>query len=150
MNKGDRKLVHEFANAFSVRSKSMGSGNSRFTVLTRTLRTDSSYSDAAMDSIEARFFRRFAIRGSLKKAERSNKHDWGVDQNRNNGVFGAASYRNGEVVGASAPELGLENKGRTILEKMGWKAGSGLGAINNQGILQPVAHVVKTNKAGLG
>jgi len=37
-----------------------------------------------------------------------------------------------------------------MLEKMGWSTGTGLGAVNNQGILQPVSHVVKTTKAGLG
>ncbi|GJC87324.1 protein SQS1 [Colletotrichum liriopes] len=59
-------------------------------------------------------------------------------------------YRDGEVVGGSAPELGQENKGRAMLEKMGWSSGTALGALNNKGIMQPVAHVVKRSKAGLG
>ena len=29
----------------------------------------------------------------------------------------------GAVVGASAPEIGAENKGRAMLEKMGWSSG---------------------------
>jgi hypothetical protein len=33
---------------------------------------------------------------------------------------------------------------------MGWSTGTALGALNNKGILQPVLHVVKTTKAGLG
>jgi len=61
-----------------------------------------------------------------------------------------ASYRDGEVVSASAPHLGEGNKGRVILEKMGWCSGTALGAAHNKGILEPVAHIVKTNKAGLG
>ena len=61
-----------------------------------------------------------------------------------------ATYRDGEIVGAAAPELGIENKGRQMLEKMGWSSGTALGALNNKGILQPVASVVKTTKAGLG
>lgn len=56
----------------------------------------------------------------------------------------------GDVVGASAPEIGVENRGRAILEKMGWSSGTALGATNNKGILQPVAHVVKNSRAGLG
>jgi hypothetical protein len=56
----------------------------------------------------------------------------------------------GDVVGASAPEIGVENRGRAMLEKMGWSTGTALGATNNKGILLPVAHVVKNSKAGLG
>lgn len=63
---------------------------------------------------------------------------------------GAVSYRDGDIVGGSAPELGSENKGRAMLEKMGWSTGTALGAVNNKGILEPVSHVVKTTKAGLG
>lgn len=69
---------------------------------------------------------------------------------RSGGVGGAQfGYREGEVVGAAAPELGAENRGRVLLEKMGWSTGTGLGAINNKGILVPVEHVVKMSKRGL-
>ena len=60
------------------------------------------------------------------------------------------SYRDGEEVGASAPEIGSDNKGRALLEKMGWKAGMGIGAEGNKGSLDHVRHIVKTTKAGLG
>lgn len=56
----------------------------------------------------------------------------------------------GDVVGASAPEIGVGNRGRAMLEKMGWSTGTALGASNNKGILQPVAHVVKNSRTGLG
>ena len=61
-----------------------------------------------------------------------------------------ATYRDGETVAASAPELGADNRGRALLEKMGWTAGMGIGAIGNKGGLEPIRHVVKTTKAGLG
>lgn len=60
------------------------------------------------------------------------------------------SYMDGDVVGGSAPEIGAENKGRAMLEKMGWSIGTPLGSMNNKGILLPVAHVVKNSRAGLG
>ena len=66
------------------------------------------------------------------------------------GKSGAASYMDGDVVGASAPEIGAENRGRAMLEKMGWSTGTALGAADNKGILQPVAQVVKNSRAGLG
>lgn len=62
----------------------------------------------------------------------------------------ALTLREGEIVGASVPELGQENKGRTMLEKMGWSKGMSLGALDNQGILEPVVQVMKRSKAGLG
>jgi hypothetical protein len=62
----------------------------------------------------------------------------------------ALTLREGEIVGASVPELGQENKGRTMLEKMGWSKGMALGALDNKGILEPVAQVMKRSKAGLG
>ena len=64
--------------------------------------------------------------------------------------MGAATVRNGEVVGGSAPEIGVENKGRTMLEKMGWTTGMALGAVDNKGMTQIIEHVVKRSKAGLG
>lgn len=71
---------------------------------------------------------------------------------RRGGAAGAGiSYRDGEVVGAAAPEIGQENRGRTMLEKMGWSTGTALGALNNnRGLVQPVAQVVKTSRSGLG
>ena len=62
----------------------------------------------------------------------------------------SASYRDGEVVGAGAPELSAENRGRTMLEKMGWSSGTPLGALNNKGLLQPISHIVKNTRTGLG
>lgn len=62
----------------------------------------------------------------------------------------AASYRDGDVVGAAAPEIGHDNKGRAMLEKMGWRSGTALGSENNKGIMLPVPHIVKNSKAGLG
>lgn len=62
----------------------------------------------------------------------------------------ALLLRDGEVVGASVPELGQDNKGRAMLEKMGWSKGMALGAEENKGILEPLAQVVKRTKAGLG
>jgi len=56
----------------------------------------------------------------------------------------------GDVVGASAPELGSENRGRAMLEKMGWSSGMGIGKVGNKGRVEVIQHVVKNSKAGLG
>jgi hypothetical protein len=59
--------------------------------------------------------------------------------------------REGDIVGATAPEISSSSKGRQMLEKMGWKSGSGLGKEgSDMGILSPIEAVVKTSRAGLG
>lgn len=62
---------------------------------------------------------------------------------------GPKHLREGEVVGADAEELGAENIGRQMLEKLGWLPGVGLGT-TNVGMLQPVEARVKKTKWGLG
>ncbi|KAI9830266.1 MAG: hypothetical protein M1819_005793 [Sarea resinae] len=148
MDKRDRKIVHNMANSIGLKSKSVGGGRSRFPVLYKTSST-SFFDEEALDYVESRldqrrFLSRMDKRGSKAKGVKAPR--------RTGGGFASAavSYRDGDVVGAAAPELGVENKGRAMLEKMGWSSGTALGALNNKGILQPVAHVVKTTKAGLG
>ena len=148
MDKHARKMVHEIANMFNLKSKSVGGGRSRFPVLYKTSRT-TLYSKDALSLIESRLNqRRFLPR--MDQARQRGAAPMGSAR-RGGGFAGAAvSYRDGEVVGATAPEIGAENKGRAMLEKMGWSTGTALGALNNKGIMQPVVHVVKTTKAGLG
>jgi hypothetical protein len=145
MDKAVRKVVHEIANAFQLKSKSAGSGKKRFPVLYRTTRT-SSYDERVFQNVTTRLNRRF-----LPRMDVSRKSGGGPRRTaRGGGGDAGVSYRDGDVVGGSAPELGVENRGRAMLEKMGWSFGTALGALNNKGILQPVSHVVKTTKAGLG
>ena len=145
MDKADRKVVHELANAFKLKSKSAGHGNKRFPILYRTSGT-SIYAERTFAEVEARITRRYLPRMDVTRKgapKRSQRGGGGFNS-------GAVSYRDGDIVGGSAPELGTDNKGRAMLEKMGWSTGTALGALNNKGILQPVSHVVKTTKAGLG
>ncbi|ESZ90648.1 hypothetical protein SBOR_8965 [Sclerotinia borealis F-4128] len=145
MDKADRKFVHEIANAFKLKSRSAGAGNKRYPILYRSSRT-TVYGERAYEAAASKLSRRFLPRNDVggRRAGAAPR------RGGRGGGFGAASYRDGDVVGASAPELGVENKGRAMLEKMGWSAGTALGALDNKGILQPVSHVVKTTKAGLG
>jgi hypothetical protein len=147
MDTADRKVVHELANAFKIKSKSVGSGNNRAPILIRTTRT-SVYVERNFNAIEERLSRRFLPRldvGGRRSGAVAKRIRGGGGVNN-----ASVSYRDGDVVGGSAPELGVENRGRAMLEKMGWSSGTALGALNNKGILQPVSHVVKTTKAGLG
>ncbi|TQB69905.1 hypothetical protein MPDQ_001266 [Monascus purpureus] len=150
MDKQRRKLVHDLANALSLKSQSRGNGRSRFPVLYRTARTPK-YTSKTVSHIEKIFSGSKFIRHAAKSWENQTSSKSVKARGGRGGHPGASvSYTDGDIVGASAPEIGAENKGRAMLEKMGWSTGTALGAINNKGILQPVAHVVKNTRIGLG
>ncbi|UKZ76060.1 hypothetical protein TrVFT333_003756 [Trichoderma virens FT-333] len=141
MDKRTRKMVHELANKFDIKSKSIGAGEQRRPVLYRTKRT--TYKEAAFEQAVMRLKRQYS-RSSQPSKQGQNR------QKASGRGDAGTSYRDGEVIGASAPELGSENRGRTMLEKMGWSTGTPLGASDNQGILQPVSQTMKRTRAGLG
>ncbi|KAK0724744.1 hypothetical protein B0H67DRAFT_507130 [Lasiosphaeris hirsuta] len=153
MDKEARKTLHEIANKFKIKSQSTGKGDQRRPVLYRTKRTVR-YADSRMEDamrhvddaalwVRRKYFHRIDGKGkSLPRPPGGG--------GRSGGSGKAATYRDGEIAGASVPELGQENKGRAMLEKMGWSKGMGLGTVDNKGILEPVVQVVKRSKAGLG
>jgi len=145
LDKRDRKIVHEIATSVNLKSKSTGSGANRFPVLYKTARSRF-YDETEIDLVVSRLKQRHF----LPRLDRRGKKGGGLAKRGGGAATAGVSYRDGDVVGASAPELGVENRGRAMLEKMGWSSGTALGAVNNKGILQPVVHVVKTTKAGLG
>lgn len=148
MDSNARKSIHEICLRLNIKSKSTGGGEQRRPMLHRTKRTGT-YREAAFEEA-FRPGRKYFPRMDVNKP-RGGRGGGGGAKANGRGVNPAAfTYRDGEVVGGGAPELGINNKGRALMEKMGWSAGMALGANDNQGILQPVAHVVKRTKAGLG
>lgn len=145
MDNHARKVIHDLSNRFKIKSKSTGKTDQRRPVLYRTLRT-LPYSDTSFDQAISRISRRYLPRLDTKGKGKKTKQLPAM----RGANLAAATYRDGEIVGASAPELGVENRGRAMLEKMGWSTGTALGADNNKGILQPVAQAMKRSKAGLG
>ena len=140
-----RAAIHQFVGEFNINSKSRGDGIGRFTVLSKNSRTIA-FDDELFDEIMAqKKYNRRLLAQAFSRAPPAprQKKDKGA-KNRP-----TVSYKDGEVVGAKAPELGVENKGRAMLEKMGWSKGMALGAVDNKGILQPITHTVKITKAGL-
>ncbi|TKA60585.1 hypothetical protein B0A55_12675 [Friedmanniomyces simplex] len=150
MAKKDRASLHLVADALNLKSKSIGSGHSRFPVLHKTGFT-MAYSEFTLNRIMLS-----ASRGFLKNSSRKNKGGKvgkgpGGGGRARGGGFDKAStgLRNGEVVGGDARELGRENFGHRLMEKMGWQAGTALGK-DGEGLLVPVAQVMRSGKAGLG
>ncbi|EPE03686.1 g-patch domain-containing protein [Ophiostoma piceae UAMH 11346] len=140
-----RKIIHEIAYRFNITSKSIGSGDQRRPSLVRKKGTIR-YNEAQFNAVFAKYRRRFFPRLDSKRGGPGPSK---AGSGRGSGET-AAVVRNGEVVGGSAPEIGQANKGREMLEKMGWSIGMALGAMDNKGMTQPIEHVVKRSKAGLG
>lgn len=150
MRKHQRKIIHQLASSLNLNSKSRGNGNARFPVLYKTGRTPNfnGKNSVKLDKILAQ--PRFNLRQSNRMSASDRSSPAPENNRRRQTTKMGASYLEGEIVGGSAPEIGVENKGRAMLEKMGWSSGTALGALNNKGILQPVVHVVKNTRAGLG
>ncbi|ODV91914.1 hypothetical protein CANCADRAFT_78913 [Tortispora caseinolytica NRRL Y-17796] len=64
----------------------------------------------------------------------------------------AYNYRHhdGAVVGAKAAQIGPDNLGHQLLEKLGWSRGSKLGTDGEKGLDIPLPATVKLTKAGIG
>ncbi|QDS71361.1 hypothetical protein FKW77_002487 [Venturia effusa] len=149
MDKIRRKMVHELAAAFDMNSKSKGTKQNRFTLLIKTTRTrkwDSALFHSRAKQINAGYFPRLDAQSRNKTpGSRAFRRSAGGGTNAP-----GTKYRDGDIVGAAAPELGAENRGHAMLMKLGWAKGDALGAVDNKGILQPIPHIVKNSKAGLG
>lgn len=147
MDKHDRKSLHEIANALNLKSKSVGTGKNRAPVLYKTSRT--------VDYSEHTFTRitNAANRGFLKNSAFKSKKPKGAamrgPRGGKGGGVGGTGLRDGEIVGAGAKEIGRENFGHRLMEKMGWAKGQALGR-EGEGRLIPVEQVMKAGRGGLG
>jgi hypothetical protein len=148
-----RASVHRLAKALRITSKSHGKegkGLGRYPVLIKTPYTRH-YTAETIFEVDALFEqKKFFPKGAYKSYKSARNGISGSSRRQDRGGVAAASYANGDVVGAAAPELGQDNRGRAMLEKMGWTAGMGIGKEGNKGSTDAIKHIVKTNKAGLG
>lgn len=53
------------------------------------------------------------------------------------------------AVGGNTPPLDESNLGNTMLRRLGWSPGSGLGA-SSSGILTPIEAIIRRQRRGLG
>ena len=144
-----RAIVHRLAKALQLKSHSQGAGDNRHPILTKTPRTPHYTLDTVWEIDALMSQRKFSFKpawGSLRDTPKGTAKI----RRGGGGVLAGASYMDGEVVGASAPELGAENKGFALLQKMGWTSGQAIGALGNKGSTEVIKHVVKNTKAGLG
>ncbi|KGU21900.1 protein SQS1 [Candida albicans P57055] len=89
-------------------------------------------------------FHRIDQKPQHKKGEKSKSKS-----SRGDASSSRARFKEGDIVGAEAPEIGSSNLGRQMLEKLGWIQGQGLGVDGNKGINEPILAKVKTSKTGI-
>jgi hypothetical protein len=136
MHRFARKIVHTLANAYNLSSKSHGSGKQRHTTLFKT-----SYSQTLNESKIRAILKRTSMVTPTRSGTRWDAYSPG------NGK-GLKKAKDGDVVGGDAKEIGSDNRGRVMLEKLGWRSGMGLG-VEGAGMKLPVFAVIKAGKSGL-
>lgn len=146
MSKFDRKVVHNLANKLNLKSKSVGKGTGRFTTLIKTSRSGVfEFDEEGIDSVlrTGRFAKRMDV------GSRGGRKAPGGGGGGGGGGARSGGLREGMKVGAEAPALSADNRGRLMLEKMGYRSGMTLGAVEGRGISEPVIAIMKMSKAGL-
>ncbi|KAG9192398.1 hypothetical protein G6011_11132 [Alternaria panax] len=145
-----RATVHQAASFFNLSSRSRGDGMDRFTILSKTTRTRT-YTDDEFDIAIAKKGFEKRLKGPLYSQGGGRPGKFSTVKHKQDGARSRPQlgYKDGETVGANAPELGPESKGHALMMKMGWSKGEALGTAENKGILAPIPHTVKTSKAGL-
>ncbi|KAH9895194.1 hypothetical protein C8Q73DRAFT_645566 [Cubamyces lactineus] len=142
-DKETRKKIHELAGAFNLKSQSKGSGQNRYTTLTKTTRSGIGINEKK-------------IRRILKQATNGTwEPSGGYGKTK---AVSLAKHRDGEVVGKAifvpddclqeAPKIGESNLGFKMLAAMGWADGDRIGL--SGGLDVPLAAVMKKTKLGLG
>ncbi|OQO12410.1 hypothetical protein B0A48_03052 [Cryoendolithus antarcticus] len=155
MDKVDRAALHAIAGRLNITSKSQGSGKKRFPMLYKTTKT-LEYSEMHFNRIIAAsqrgFLKNSSYKGKANKFSPAGRGGRGGGASTRGGRGGGVAghgLRDGEVVGAGAKEISADNFGHRLMEKMGWTKGTALGK-DGEGLLVPVAQIMKAGKAGLG
>ncbi|KDQ27333.1 hypothetical protein PLEOSDRAFT_1076550 [Pleurotus ostreatus PC15] len=130
MRKDLRKMVHEMALAFNLKSKSEGKGDARYTTLTKTTRTGVAINEFKVSKI----VRRSGGRGFTAPPR--------------NGNTNQMKMKDGDEVGKAAPKIGESNIGFQMLAAMGWSQGERIGL--SGGLEDPLTAIMKRTRLGLG
>ncbi|KAI9061711.1 hypothetical protein FKP32DRAFT_1594232 [Trametes sanguinea] len=136
-DKETRKRVHELATAFNLKSQSKGSGDSRYTTLTKTSRSGI--------GINERKIRRILKQATNGAWEGPDTGNYGKGRSK---TMSLAKHREGEEVGKEAPKIGESNVGFKMLAAMGWSDGDRIGM--SGGLETPLVAIMKKTKRGLG
>lgn len=135
-----RRLIHQLAYMYGLKSCSNGKDQERFCVLIKT-------KDTRLPT-DLRKLDRF-LEGAQKAAKYAFPRDRQRGSRKNTNLVGSTRMKAGTVVGQDAAPIEDTNIGSMMLKKLGWTPGQGLGS-KEHGITQPVEAVYRTNRVGLG
>ncbi|GEQ66820.1 hypothetical protein JCM33374_g483 [Metschnikowia sp. JCM 33374] len=142
------KTINKLAGHYNMKCiRSGGNGLNLFMKVAKTKKTFRyvpAYDQIGYIMKQRPVFKRVDVKPRTKEeiAETDGKKDRSGPKNN-------AIVREGDIVGGKAPEIGNNNIGRQLLEKLGWVKGEGLGALGNKGISEPLTATVKRSKTGL-
>ncbi|KAK1230592.1 squalene synthetase-like protein [Marasmius sp. AFHP31] len=138
-NKETRKMVHELAQAFNLKSISKGKGDGRYTTLTKTTKS-------AFGVVNEKKIGKVVRQGRARGIQFADGEGW--TGKGGNGGGKMPKHREGEEVGKAAPKLTQSNVGFRLLAAMGWEDGDRIGL--SGGLKDPLKAVIKHSKLGLG
>ncbi|RCI04510.1 hypothetical protein CU098_004741 [Rhizopus stolonifer] len=154
-----RRQLHVLAAVYNLKSISVGAGNARCTVVSKTPMTsiprDRRYINRFLSDIQNNMNEQNRIIGKNRMKEAKGKKKGG--SNKNSGSSTPREKRgpsstgpsHGTVVGSDAAPIGESNIGHRMLAAMGWRQGEALGS-NSEGILAPIEAVIRKKGRGLG
>lgn len=139
------KTLMKFAYLYNMKSRKFGQGLKAHAVIIknkRTFRSLPDYHNIGLLLRQRPVFNRIDQKRPRSEVEAENA------KSSRRGKPSKAHVKEGDIVGAHAPEIASDNIGRRLLVKMGWSTGQGLGA-DNRGIPEPVVAKVKKTKLGI-
>lgn len=152
------KTIIKMAKYFNLAGRRMGKGKKLHAEAGKTKNTYAFSPDYSMIERLCKqrpIFNRTDVKNNGVSAKRSKKEKKKLEKEKvkvekEKGInVVKAHIKEGQVVGENAPEIGQSNIGRRMLERLGWKAGEGLGADHNKGISEPLMAKVKKTKLGI-
>ncbi|PJF16983.1 hypothetical protein PSACC_03212 [Paramicrosporidium saccamoebae] len=136
-----RKLVHQLAHMYGLRSKSSGQGVERYCVLIKCENTRLPRDLKRLDKF---------LEGAQKAARYAGSgREKGKEKVKAKPTTTAARVSPGTVIGSEAAPIEDDNIGNKMLRKLGWAPGQGLGS-EKAGRTEPVEAVFRGNRVGLG
>ncbi|KAM6501817.1 hypothetical protein JOM56_001794 [Amanita muscaria] len=145
-SKVSRKLVHEMATAFNLKSQSKGREGARYTTLIKTSRSGLEVDEKKVGQLVRRG--KLAFGGDAWNESKNGKEKGKSGGGGGGGGGGGPRQKEGEEVGKAAPKIGSSNIGFKMLEAMGWSEGGRIGVTG--GLEQPLTAIIKRSKLGLG
>lgn len=143
MPKHIRRMVHELATIYKLKTRSKDRHHQRFVVLYKTKHT------IPVDALMTGKKRMQRIQNVIRNAMAFQNSSMFQNQTPQKPRKGSATLRPGSLVGHSATPIQESNIGNVLLRKMGWSPGSGLG-VSQEGITDPIPAIIRKKNAGLG